>query len=210
VNWLDAWFDPGSSPGRPFVVDVLTPHHPGYYGKRGDASANPPWDFDDPNPVNFLAVQGAFHVALQAPDEAIAAFAFEVLRSALAEAGIGAKTAADYGHGTLVRLQQQSEPELPGGVASQAVPVEVALTGVAGFLKEIAEAPANLLQSTFAHTWCMKWQQMEESADKLHVALAIHARWAEKPSVLKKMEDKTWASVLLEVVKQHREKAGSA
>jgi CRISPR-associated protein Cmr6 len=210
VNWLDAWFDPASSPGHPFVVDVLTPHHPGYYGKRGDASANPPWDFDDPNPVNFLAVQGAFHVALQAPDDAIADFAFEVLARALDEAGIGAKTAADYGHGTLVRLAQTAEPAQPGGVGNQATPAGAALTGVAGFLKEIADAPANELQSRYAHAWCMKWQQMEESADKVQIALAIHARWEEKPSVLKKMKEKTWASNLLAVVQQHLEKAGSA
>lgn len=80
--------------------DVLTPHHPNYY-KPG--STEPPADWDDPKPVPFLSATGEYFVALAAPKggEAWLNVVFDILKEALKELGIGAKTSSGYGRMTL-------------------------------------------------------------------------------------------------------------
>lgn len=76
--------------------DVLTPHHPKYYQP---GSTVPPADWDDPNPVPFLSATGEYLVALAAPKggEAWLNVVFDMLREALKELGVGAKTSSGYG-----------------------------------------------------------------------------------------------------------------
>lgn len=97
VTFLDAWYVPRSAPGdRPLARDTVTVHHPRYYNQpQGRRRA--PWDFDDPTPIPFLSARGSFLVAVRGPDAGWATAALDLLREALADWGIGAKTSSGYG-----------------------------------------------------------------------------------------------------------------
>lgn len=114
VVFYDAWFVPGSVGGMPFHRDVITVHHPEYYGSRG---AKPPTDFDDPNPVPFLVVKpGAqFLFVLDAPLSPWANFAEKLLRWCLAHLGVGAKTNAGYGYFAQDNSGAQASRSQPSG-----------------------------------------------------------------------------------------------
>ncbi|QDE93712.1 type III-B CRISPR module RAMP protein Cmr6 [Myxococcus xanthus] len=83
--------------------DVLTVHHPGWYGGKADW----PSDYESPNPVAFLSVRpgGRFLVALSlapgteadAQAEDFLAWTARRLDEALRHWGVGGKTAAGYG-----------------------------------------------------------------------------------------------------------------
>jgi CRISPR-associated protein Cmr6 len=96
VVFYDAWYVPSSVDGAPFHRDVITVHHPAYYGS-GEVA---PTDFDDPTPVPFLVIKpGArFLCVLDAPDPAWARFAEQMLLWGLENLGVGAKTNAGYGY----------------------------------------------------------------------------------------------------------------
>jgi CRISPR-associated protein Cmr6 len=96
VVFYDAWYDPSSVGGKPFHRDVITVHHPAYYGD----GKTPPTDFDDPTPVPFLVVKpGArFLCVLDAPNRQWADFAHKMLLWGLEHLGVGAKTNAGYGY----------------------------------------------------------------------------------------------------------------
>lgn len=80
-------------------VDVMNPHFVAYYGGMGNV---PPADYLSPNPIYFLAVgqDSPFHfgVASASHDQSAVQQAVEWLKQALAEIGVGAKTAAGYGY----------------------------------------------------------------------------------------------------------------
>jgi CRISPR-associated protein Cmr6 len=73
-------------------LDVMTVHHPDYYQQEGP----PPADWDNPTPVAFLSARGRFLLAVTGPEDWATA-ALDILKDALAQDGIGAKTAAGYG-----------------------------------------------------------------------------------------------------------------
>jgi len=92
VTFHDAlWIPQGKS--LPLDPDVLTVHHPDYYGGTGDL---PPADWDSPKPVPFVSSRGDFLLALTGPP-AWAKVAWDLLSLALNEEGLGGKTAAGYG-----------------------------------------------------------------------------------------------------------------
>ena len=114
LTYLDAWYVPESVPGdQPLCRDVITVHHPRYYSSRGRDGV--PWDFDDPNPVPFIAARGRYLVAVLAPDAGAewAEQALRVLTQALGDWGIGGKTSSGYGrlapHGPLLPLSAEEE-----------------------------------------------------------------------------------------------------
>jgi CRISPR-associated protein Cmr6 len=96
VVFYDAWYVPRCENDTPFHRDVITVHHPAYYGS-GEVA---PTDFDDPTPVPFLVVKpGArFLCVLDAPDRQWADFAQKMLLWGLENLGVGAKTNAGYGY----------------------------------------------------------------------------------------------------------------
>ncbi len=103
ITFHDAWITPESliAPNQGLVLDVMTPHHGLYYMAGPDDNAAPT-DFDDPNPVSFLSVAGAFRVAVSCdvPGEVgdkWARLALKLLTEALGSWGIGGKTNAGYG-----------------------------------------------------------------------------------------------------------------
>lgn len=75
-------------------LDVINVHYPDYYQK-----GEPPTDWQNPNPILFLAVgketRFAFAVASRSPE--LADQAMDWLRGALQTTGLGGKTAAGYG-----------------------------------------------------------------------------------------------------------------
>ncbi|HKZ78455.1 MAG TPA: type III-B CRISPR module RAMP protein Cmr6 [Pyrinomonadaceae bacterium] len=90
----------------PLRRDVLTPHHGDYYsGKVDNATGNllPPADWDDPKPVHFLSATGSYLIALAASTggEDWLKAVMEILKNALNELGIGAKTSSGYGRMSL-------------------------------------------------------------------------------------------------------------
>lgn len=106
VRYFDAWYIPDQDTSKtPLHRDVVTVHHPDYYGSQGRTRA--PWDFDDPTPVPFLSASGGYLVAVQGPTADWAAFAAELLTHALDQWGIGAKTASGYG-----RMRWADRPQL--------------------------------------------------------------------------------------------------
>jgi CRISPR-associated protein Cmr6 len=97
IVFSGAWYDPDSVNGRPFRRDVVTVHHPRYYGGRGEDVW--PTDCDDPNPVPFLVVcpRARFLFVLSAPSQAWGDFASRLLQWSLEHLGVGGKANAGYG-----------------------------------------------------------------------------------------------------------------
>lgn len=92
----DAWWVPGSAPGEPdmpFVEEVVTPHHAGYYGSEGKEPAT---DLDSPVPNGMVGVRGSFLFVMEG-DPRLLDLGGGLLGQALAEDGLGTKTRAGYG-----------------------------------------------------------------------------------------------------------------
>lgn len=106
VTFHDALYIPNSIAGdRVFAADVLTPHQqgkpgqPSYYDSQGAVFPN---DYNDPVPVAFLTVrpQCRLQLALSGPAE-WTELAAQLLKDALEKWGVGGKTSAGYGFGTV-------------------------------------------------------------------------------------------------------------
>ena len=102
ILFRDAWILPEAlgPENQGLVLDVMTPHHAAYSMAQPESAA--PTDFDDPNPVSFLSVAGAFRVAVACDAEGEAGdrwtkLALELVAEALAQWGVGGKTNAGYG-----------------------------------------------------------------------------------------------------------------
>jgi CRISPR-associated protein Cmr6 len=89
VVFHDAWWCPV---GKPFVAEVVTPHHMEYYAEgKGEAT-----DFDSPIPAPQVAVRGRFRFVVEAP-EGWRELAMGLLTRALTQQGVGGKTTSGYG-----------------------------------------------------------------------------------------------------------------
>lgn len=98
ITFFDALYAPGTGhEGQPLHPDVLTVHHPDYY--RGEQKAAPA-DWDSPIPIPFLSATGKYLVAVAGPTPWVQA-TLGILKLALADEGIGAKTSSGYGRMTL-------------------------------------------------------------------------------------------------------------
>jgi CRISPR-associated protein Cmr6 len=95
VTFHDAWWIPDSenTEHKPFVLDVVTPHHQEYYN-GGKAE---PSDKDSPIPNHLLSVQGSFLFVIEGKPEHVA-LCQTMLMHVLTDRGIGAKTSAGYGY----------------------------------------------------------------------------------------------------------------
>jgi len=102
VIFFDALPLPESLKEKPMLeLDIMNPHYPNYY--QGN---EPPGDWQEPKPIFFLTVPEGigFKVAVSsvASEEKHVDVAFELLKTALSEFGVGAKTALGYGRLELV------------------------------------------------------------------------------------------------------------
>jgi len=98
ITFFDALYMPETGfEQQALYPDVITAHHQKYY----QGSNNPPADWDDPIPVPFLSATGSYLIALVGSElqeqEAWIDKTFAILKHALAELGIGAKTSSGYG-----------------------------------------------------------------------------------------------------------------
>jgi len=99
------------------IVDILNPHYGAYYqGKEAPA------DYLSPKPINFLAIKPGskfvfrFLIPTDGHNNDIEKFFIEILKRALAEEGLGAKTALGYGR---FRLGFEEPDELSALVSNQ-------------------------------------------------------------------------------------------
>lgn len=98
VIFNDAWWVIETSKSeacndKPLVAEVITVHHPKYYGSGGKDAAT---DFDDPNPNSQIAIRGSFHFSFFADDDLYDVVQM-LLHDALTKSGIGAKGSSGYG-----------------------------------------------------------------------------------------------------------------
>lgn len=135
VIFHDAWWRMDGTGAMPLDLDVMTVHHRDYYGGK-DA---PPSDMDSPVPVPFLTVHGTFEVVVEKSrpdvDAAWLDLALEILKTALAEEGLGAKTNAGYGRmGLAFKSAQEAREEAAQEAAVQSAAAdqrgEALLTGL--------------------------------------------------------------------------------
>jgi len=92
VTFHDALFVPEEGNSQPLKKDTVTGHHQDY--NKGDNV--PPADWDSPTIIPFISVHGKFLIAISG-DEKAKPVAMEILRLALLNEGIGAKTSSGYG-----------------------------------------------------------------------------------------------------------------
>ena len=101
LTFHDAWWVPESA-DRPLAPEIVTTHHPEYYGQDGRTPAT---DFDSPVPNAQIAVHGAFRFVIEG-SPAWLVLAEQILVAALSTRGAGAKTRTGYGlFGTPTRLR---------------------------------------------------------------------------------------------------------
>jgi CRISPR-associated protein Cmr6 len=104
---------------RPFAADVLTVHQKKYYDSSGGSWPN---DYDNPNPVSFLAVRPGTRLffALSGPAD-WTGLAERLLRDALEKWGVGGKTSAGYGR-LIAPEQWAASARLVAGSQDSALP----------------------------------------------------------------------------------------
>ncbi len=98
ITFHDALYVPSPNQAQVLYADVMTVHHPKYYG--GD---EPPADWDDPTPVPFLSATGSYLLALSGGPgtDGLLGNTIDILALALRDYGVGAKTSSGYGRATL-------------------------------------------------------------------------------------------------------------
>ena len=92
ITFFDAWWVPCENE-KPFVCEVVTPHHQEYYEKEGGLPAT---DWDSPIPAAQIAVRGSFLFAWDGPEKE-AQLVECLLQAALTERGVGSKRSSGYG-----------------------------------------------------------------------------------------------------------------
>ncbi len=157
ITFFDALYVPGTGfkpdtglKGRPLYPDVITVHHPDYYQQE----SAPPADWDSPTPVPFLSATGCYLIALAGPDDRPvwdqwAGAAFNILRLALAEMGVGAKTSSGYGRMELLppvfqsdgQARSQQAAELLAPTPREAASPQERVESVKRKLREIGKEP---------------------------------------------------------------------
>lgn len=123
-SFHDAWWVPGSAT-YPLVAEVVTTHHPDYYGQNGQTPAT---DYDSPIPNGQIAVHGSFLFTLEGPAGWLV-LGLDMLEQALIARGIGAKTRAGYGvmapdEGERRKLEAEREQAARQAAAARQTQVE--------------------------------------------------------------------------------------
>jgi CRISPR-associated protein Cmr6 len=108
VIFLDAY--PTQFPG--LELDIMNPHYQDYYGEKKDNTGEliPPADWLSPNPIKFLTVgkDTEFIFAFKSDDEELKEQTKVLIKEALQDLGIGAKTSVGYGF--FKNFQDVAEP----------------------------------------------------------------------------------------------------
>lgn len=169
----DAWWVPESAP-TPLAREVVTVHHPDYYGREGRVDAT---DFDSPNPNAQLAARGAFLFVVEGVG-GWATLGLALLRAALVHEGIGGKTAAGYGYFV-------DDPTLNQSLRAT-LRIPPAAAGPDAWRQEVAVWDARELAERFGRNYNKTRQQYgERFAAAVALVRELHretlAGWAESP-----------------------------
>lgn len=103
--------------------DIITVHHQDYYNTNTDIT-QPPADWDSPIPIPMVSASGQWQFALTGAPQWLG-LAFGILRHALLELGIGAKTSSGYGR---IKLEQSQTELLAAAVQAEQHNQKQALT----------------------------------------------------------------------------------
>ena len=164
IAFHDAWWVPGSAE-QPLAQEIVTTHHPEYYGNEG---AKPATDFDSPIPNAQVAVQGAFLFVLEGPAEWLE-IAERMLVSALAQRGAGAKTRAGYG----LFVAPESD-----GAANSDSSSDPGREWVDSKIAELSSRPGvQADQALRGRALAAAWSLLEEPSLKRAALAQIRARW---------------------------------
>lgn len=193
VTFFDALYVPGSGVGnRALHPDVMAIHHRDYY--RG-GSPTPPADWDSPGPVPFLSATGSYLIALAGPIDWVSA-AFDILRLALEQEGIGAKTSSGYGRLRL-NMPAGATPAATGttsGGVTASNPVQARdldQEKVHGLINRIQSLPSKDVAGQIER-FAQEWQRLQVRTElKRQVAQAILDR-VEQANRTKQSKDKAW------------------
>ena len=163
LTFHDAWWVPESA-DRPLAPEIVTTHHPEYYGRDGRTPAT---DFDSPVPNAQIAVHGEFRFVIEGPpaiegplSAAWLVLAEQILVAALSTRGVGAKTRTGYGlFGTPTRLRCEWVDKTIAELADKHnAPEETILRG-----RQLAQA----------------WNALEDPVLKREAFSDIRSRWQE-------------------------------
>ena len=162
IIFFDALYIPDTGHNKQALYpDIITVHHPEYYqGGKEDAT---PSDWDSPTPIPFLSATGVYLIALAAPDlkygQTWINKTFAILRLALEELGIGAKTSSGYGRMELEKKEEDDIVEIE----------EVTLEVRAKRLLQAIAASALVTYEIFT-----VWEQLPpESEERIEVAKVL-------------------------------------
>ena len=156
ITFHDAWWVPGSA-DRPLAPEIVTTHHPDYYGQDGRTPAT---DFDSPVPNAQVAVHGAFLFVIEGPPGWLV-LAEQMLIAALNTRGAGARTRTGYG-----LFEAPTVPRCEW--------VDTTLAALADKYK--AKEEVILRGGPFAQAW----NALEDPALKREAFSDIRSRWQEK------------------------------
>ena len=163
LTFHDAWWVPESA-DRPLAPEIVTTHHPEYYGRDGRTPAT---DFDSPVPNAQIAVHGEFRFVIEGPpaiegplSAAWLVLAEQILVAALSTRGVGAKTRTGYGlFGTPTRPRCEWVDKTIAELADKHnAPEETILRG-----RQLAQA----------------WNALEDPVLKREAFSDIRSRWQE-------------------------------
>lgn len=189
VTFHDALWIPDSEK-LPLDLDVMTVHHPEYYGGKNV----PPAEWDSPNPVSFLTARGKYLLAVTGP-KAWAETAMKILAQALAYDGVGAKTAAGYG-----RLKVEGYAVPPAAASGQS-------SEGSSRKSESSAAPAapgwsqkvKILNISNADQQVPTLLESLQGDELKRAAAAIIAQLGRKDLKDKRRRDKPWVKRLFEI-----------
>ena len=160
IIFHDAWWAPGSAE-RPLTPEIVTTHHPGYYGSDGSTPAT---DFDSPVPNARIAVHGAFLFVIEGPAEWLG-LAERMLVAALSTRGAGARTRTGYG-----RFETRGAAE----AAPRCEWVDATIAELAHEYKAKEEAVLR------GRHLAQAWERIEDPALKSEAFSDIRRRWQER------------------------------
>ena len=167
ITFHDAWWVPGSA-DRPLAPEIVTTHHPEYYGQDGSTPAT---DFDGPVPNAQVAVHGAFLFVIEGPPGWLV-LAEQMLIAALSTRGAGARTRTGYG------LFEAPTAAAAAAAAADAGPrcewVDTTLSALANKYKtreEVVLRGRHLAEA---------WDALEDPALKHEAFSDIRSRWRER------------------------------
>jgi CRISPR-associated protein Cmr6 len=189
ITFFDALYVPDTGPNKQALwPDIITVHHRQYYQGGNDIPA--PADWDSPIPIPFLSTTGSFLIALAAPDlkepDPWLDQAFDILREALRELGIGAKTSSGYGRMELSSIDHVS-PELKKAQSLK---------------REMDDLPDNAKITGQIGSFYQRWQRLQSQRGRILVAKAIVEK-VHKAGLDKTAAEKSWYKEPLEFLEKH-------